>query len=177
MVGTVQKSPSPSGEGLGWGLPTILPLRFADMVTKHRILILSAVAFAIAAPATAGRFGGGDMMATFDQADANHDGMITRAEFIAARLARFAEMDRNHDGVVSKDDFSRLAKFRPEAADRLDMLIAQADADHDGRMTRAEIAAAPTPIFDRADSNHDGVIDKSELAQLRTTTAMMKRKV
>jgi hypothetical protein len=44
-------------------------------------------------------------------------------------------------------------------------------------VTQAELAAAPTPIFDRADSNHDGVIDKSELAQLRATTATMKRKV
>jgi Ca2+-binding EF-hand superfamily protein len=142
-----------------------------------RILLLSAAALTIAAPAMAGRFGGGDMMATFDRADANHDGMITRAEFIAARSARFAELDRNHDGAFSKDDFGQLAKFRPEAAERLDILIAQADASHDGRVTQAELAAAPTPIFDRADSNHDGVIDKDELAQLRATMPAMKRKV
>lgn len=142
-----------------------------------RILILSATILAITAPLEARGFGGGDMMATFDRADANHDGTITRAEFAAARVARFAEMDRNHDGVISKADFGRLAKFRPEAAERLDMLIAQADADHDGRVTQAELAAAPTPIFDRADTNHDGVIDKDELATLRATIATMKRKV
>jgi hypothetical protein len=39
----------------------------------------------------------------FDRIDANHDGVITRAEFEAAR--RFEMMDTNHDGVISRAEF------------------------------------------------------------------------
>jgi len=140
----------------------------------YRYLLLTAALF-VTAPATAQMFGrGGDIAATFDKADADHDGMITRAEFIAARSSRFPTMDRNGDGVVSKADFGRLARFKPEAATRLDTVIAQADANHDGRVTQAELAAAPAPIFDRIDTDHDGSINKAELAAGKAAIAAFR---
>jgi hypothetical protein len=131
-----------------------------------------AVAVLAATPAAAQRFG--DPAAAFDNADADRDGVITRGEFAAARMARFSQMDRNHDGAVSKADFKRIARFRPEAAARLDMLIAEADANHDGKATHAEMAAAPMPIFDRADANRDNRVDKAERAAI--TAAMKARR-
>ena len=53
--------------------------------------------------------------------------------------------------------------------------FAQADANHDGKVTRAELAAAPTPIFDLADANHDGKVDKAELAAARERLQAMKQ--
>lgn len=139
-----------------------------------RFLILIAATAAVATPACAQRFGGGDGAAAFEKADANQDGIITRAEFAAARTARFDTMDRNHDDAISKADFACLAKFRPQAVDRLEAMIAQADANRDGRLTRAEMASAPAPIFERADSNNDGAIDSAELAAARTAMAQMR---
>jgi Ca2+-binding EF-hand superfamily protein len=138
-----------------------------------RYLILLVATAAAATPACAQRFGGGGGLAAFDTADANHDGLITRAEFMSARTARFDTMDRNHDGVISKVDFKHLAKFRPQAVERIDAMIAQADANRDSRVTKAEMASAPAPIFDRGDTNGDGAIDKTELAALRSTLQAM----
>lgn len=139
-----------------------------------RLLIFTCAAALIAAPACAQRSGRGDAATLFERADADGDGLVTRAEYIAARNARFDRMDRNHDGVVEKSDFGRLARFRPQAASRLDAIIGQADANHDGRLTRAELAAAPVPIFDRADANHDDRVDKDEIARLRASAQALK---
>ncbi|MFD2135292.1 hypothetical protein ACFSLT_08770 [Novosphingobium resinovorum] len=38
------------------------------------------------------------------QADANNDGAVTQAEFIAAALKRFDAQDTNHDGKVTKEE-------------------------------------------------------------------------
>ena len=51
--------------------------------------------------ANAGQGGGHNMMA---QADTNHDGKISRAEFLAARDARFTQMDANHDGSLQASE-------------------------------------------------------------------------
>jgi hypothetical protein len=105
-----------------------------------------------------------DPAAAFAGADANKDGRISRAEFVAARQARFARFDRNGDGAISRDDFARLLRFRPEAGARIEAILGEADANHDGKVTRAEMAGAPTLVFDRADTNQDGIVDKAELA-------------
>ncbi len=104
------------------------------------------------------------MIAAFEKADVNHDGKITRAEFVASRNARFADMDRNGNGVITRDDFSRLIALRPKAGILIDEMIAQADLNRDGSVTRAEFYKAPTTDFDRADTNRDGVVDRAELA-------------
>lgn len=130
-----------------------------------KILAFLAISLAgiaiVAMPASAqlGRRGGGDR---FAQADGNGDGIVTREEFKASRSARFTQMDRNGDGAISRDDFGRLLRFRPEAGQRLDEMLAEADVNHDGRLTRAELDQAPMPLFDRADANGDGRIDARE---------------
>ena len=57
----------------------------------------------LAKPATAQT--GGRMSAMLDNADADHDGRITRAEFTAARMAMFDKLDRNHDGVLTAQEY------------------------------------------------------------------------
>jgi Ca2+-binding EF-hand superfamily protein len=132
----------------------------------QRQLAALALLLAVAAPAAAQ--GLRDPAAVFDSADTDHDGRISRAEFQAARLARFTELDRNGDGVISREDFSRILAFRPQAAPRIDALIAECDLNHDGKVTREEMARAPARVFDMADANHDGFVDQSELAAART---------
>ncbi|MDK2768120.1 MAG: EF-hand domain-containing protein [Sphingomonas sp.] len=110
------------------------------------------------------------MIAAFEKADVNHDGVITRAEFVAARNARFTDVDRNGDGVIRRDDFSRLIAFRPKAGILIDEMIAEGDLNHDGVVTRAEYYQAPTTDFDRADTNRDHVIDRAELEAMIART-------
>lgn len=138
------------------------------------MMVTAALAIGLAAPAQAQMMGRGDPLATFKQADSNGDGLISRAEFAAARSARFAQMDRNGDGVVSNDDFGRIAQFRPEAGKRLATLIAQADANGNGKVTKAEFEMSPMPIFDLIDANRDGKVDKAELAAGRERIAELK---
>ncbi len=131
-------------------------------MTRFLIVLTAGALFAASAVAQDFR----DPVAAFDDADADRNGVVTHREFTTARMANFARMDRNRDGAVSQADFRRIARIRPDAVERLDGLIAQGDANRDGRLTRAEMAAAPTPVFDRADSNRDGAVDKAELAAL-----------
>jgi hypothetical protein len=140
----------------------------------RRFLVAFAAATLIVPPAAAQRWGGGDGAAAFDKADANGDGVVTRSEFLKNRSARFDTLDRNDDGVVSESDFGRILKFRPEAGERLERLIAEADANRDGKVTRAEMDAAPTPVFDLADTNNDGKVDKAERETFRNKAEMMK---
>jgi len=101
----------------------------------------------------------------FAEADANHDGVVTLAEFQAARSARFDHLDRNGDGYISMDDIPAFLRSRPKAEQGMAALIRLADTDHDGRVSRAEFTAAGNRAFAMADRNHDGVVDKNELEQ------------
>lgn len=124
-----------------------------------------AVGLATSAHAQAGQE---RVMQVFATADTNHDGVITQNEFEAARLQQFGRLDRNGDGVITTSDFGRLAQRRADLASRLDQMITEADANHDGKVTREEFASAPMPMFERLDANHDGVVDRQELAQARS---------
>ena len=138
----------------------------------RKSLVIATVAILTTAGAAHAQMGGrlADM---FTGADSNHDGRISRAEFLAARNARFGELDRNRDGVITAVDFPRLAALAPAKA-KMNALITGADANRDGRVTRAELANAPTTMFDMADTNHDKFIDQSELAAFRANARAMR---
>lgn len=135
-------------------------------------IILGTLALAAAPAAYAQAGGEHGIMAT---ADANKDGLVSRDEYRTARSMKFARLDRNGDGAFSKGDYERLAKVRPEAAQKMDMLISEADADKDGKVTRAEYDAMPMPMFDKADTNGDGGIDKAEMAAAQAQMEAMKQ--
>lgn len=121
-------------------------------------------------PNVAGSHGGRGAMVF--QADANHDGAVTRPEFDAGREAQFARLDANRDGELTREE--RRAG-RGEGGERGGhhrgrhgaMGLDHADANHDGAITRAEFLAGPTAMFARMDANHDGVIQASERPQHR----------
>jgi Ca2+-binding EF-hand superfamily protein len=102
----------------------------------------------------------------FASADMNGDGVVTRAEFVAARAAGFSKYDRNGDGFIDEDDVPR--RMRKRVGDRLDGLIDRFDTDHDRRISRAEFVDGPTLLFDHADTNHDGQVSKAELSVLQS---------
>lgn len=110
-----------------------------------------------------------DSIDRLTEADTNHDGRITRAEFLSQRATRFDGLDRNHDGVISKKDIGGLASFSSSIKRKFDQLLSFADANHDGMVTRAEFNAAPPLVFEWADKNHDGVVTATELAAAKAS--------
>lgn len=140
-------------------------------------LLVALLTLSVAPPALAQAFGGGSFgaqgMAVFDKADSNHDGVITRSEFVTARNANFSRMDRNNDGVISNADFARLASFRPQMAEQFETVIARADTNGDGKVTRGEFQVAPIPLFELADTNQDGNVTKAELDAFKAAKSDM----
>jgi hypothetical protein len=150
----------------------------------------------------------------WNRLDANHDGRIDRADRDARLLEHFAMADTNHDGVISKDEFlaamrAREAKWkehgRPAEMGHAEMGHAGmghgemehggppppgAPRDHppggmgmgmgtsiigpalrgarsDGVITRAAFDAALKTRFDAIDANHDGRLSHEELRAAR----------
>lgn len=99
------------------------------------------------------------------RADANHDGIITRAEMVAEADARFTAMDTNRDGTVTADE--RAAARDAMRAQRPGGAPPRAGGEmRDGgrEWTRAETLERAGKRFDRLDTNHDGKLDAAEIA-------------
>jgi hypothetical protein len=99
----------------------------------------------------------------FDQADANHDGKLSRDEasdYLVNEI--FASRDANHDGKMTEQEWtggdpSRVADFKKR------------DANHDGIVTKQEAIdygrahGVVNKIMKEADTNHDGYLERSEV--------------
>jgi len=109
--------------------------------------------------------GGGDGM--FERADANHDGSVTRDEFLTARAEQFAKYDRNSDGYIDSNDVPKRLAQRREKNGGGELLKDQFDSNGDGKVGREEFVNGPTLVFDRADQDGNGVLDAKELADAK----------
>ncbi len=96
--------------------------------------------------------------------DANHDGVITRDEFLAGPIAMFDRLDANHDGRLTDAEKPDRTHFRMGRHHRggFGFGLRGADANHDGRVTRAEFDAEGAALFTRMDANHDGQLTQAD---------------
>jgi len=107
--------------------------------------------------------------ATMASAQDLPDRPISRAEVIAAAKAQFQKIDANHDGVVTRAEFDAY-RARQSAAGGDDNPFTHvgshwfdhADANGTGRVTLQQAEQHPLQLFDMADMNHDRVISPSE---------------
>jgi len=123
-----------------------------------------------------------DAGAMFDKLDTNHDGVISRQEFMSGH----AKMHENRV-IVMRDGMGAVPPVppippippMPPMPPMPDMhmhamgdgfggrLFDMADANHDGRVSLQEAEAAALAHFDRADANHDGKITPDERQHVR----------
>lgn len=110
--------------------------------------------------------GHGDM---FAKLDANHDGVITRDEAIAAADARFAKDDTNGDGKITKDEIeAKHAAMRAKWQQRRAAQGGDSAQSPDGapqpgpRGRRGDRHGHRGDMMQRLDTNSDGVVIKAE---------------
>lgn len=115
----------------------------------------------------------GDRGAMFDRLDTNHDGNISRQEFMAGH-----NEVRQERVMIMRDAPGGAAPMPGEPGMKMHMhsmggemgfagrLFDMADTNHDGRVSLAEAQAAALAHFDKADTNHDGKITPDERHQM-----------
>ncbi len=115
--------------------------------------------------------------------DVNKDGVLNDADREAKLAQMFDAIDANHDGSISKAEFMQHHKAMMDGKGRdgaappmgpppmemmgrggrmLHEMAEQADTNHDGSISRAEFDAAAKARFDKADANHDGKLTPAE---------------
>lgn len=122
--------------------------------------------------------------------DENHDGRVSRQEFLARAKEKFAELDLNHDGALSpaelrkareheraKRDAARRRAGKPPAEPRAGApgaTLADRDLDGNGRVTLKEYLARREEKFAELDRNRDGVLSREE-ARAEKTRILARR--
>jgi Ca2+-binding EF-hand superfamily protein len=112
--------------------------------------------------------------AALEQADANHDGKVTKQEYNDARAALFARMDRNGDGFIDDTGSREGANERGQRAAAA--LRGRIDTNGDGKVSKEEFVNAPTMMFDKFDANKDGVLDAQELEAARAAAGKWRER-
>jgi Ca2+-binding EF-hand superfamily protein len=112
--------------------------------------------------------------AALEQADANHDGKVTKQEYTDARAALFARMDRNGDGFIDDADSREGSNERGQRA--ATALRGRIDTNGDGKVSKEEFVNAPTMMFDKFDANKDGVLDAQELEAARAAAGKWRER-
>lgn len=109
------------------------------------------------------------LLATAASAQALPDRPITRAEVAAAAKVQFQKIDANHDGIVTRAEFDAYRQKQAAAGGDDNPFthvgshwFDHADPDGTGRVTLAQAEQHPLQLFDMADVNHDGVISPTE---------------
>lgn len=85
------------------------------------------------------------------RADADSDGRISQAEFVASRTARLSGSDANRDGQVTREEAQ--AARQAQRAERPGQMFARLDTDGNGSISQAEFA---TPRAERAGPERAG---------------------
>ena len=132
----------------------------------------------------------GDRGAMFDRLDTNHDNMISREEYMAARpqlREQRVMIMRGPDGALSAPGMAMppMPPMPPMRGMNGHMhgmgisfgghLFDMADANHDGRVSLHEAETAALAHFDRADLNHDGKITPDERQKVHETMRFERR--
>ncbi|MEZ5818353.1 MAG: EF-hand domain-containing protein [Hyphomicrobiaceae bacterium] len=95
------------------------------------------------------------------QADANKDGVVTKAEATAFADQQFARFDWNKDGSIDQADRDALRKEMVDYA--VKRMAHRMGAGPDGKVTRDQFQAKAAERFARMDFNNDGTLSRDEM--------------
>jgi hypothetical protein len=119
--------------------------------------------------ATGGYASGLRTMDEMHNIDANGDGKVTKAEWLAYQKKVFEALDKNKDGEVDEKEFmapsSTMATFATGGYARglqTKEMMHKIDANGDGKVTLDEYLAYQTKVFDMMDKNHSGSLGPQE---------------
>ena len=121
------------------------------------------------------------METRFATMDTNKDGFLSKDEIAVVQAnalqrataareqrmeAEFKKLDTNNNGALDLAEFKAAAPaVRP--AGTPDAMVAQLDANKDGRISAQEYRTPPLANFDKMDVNKDGTITQQELQAAR----------
>jgi len=122
--------------------------------------------------------GGHGLQAFLGSYDTNRDGQVTRAEFDAVRLQRFRAADANGDGVLTEaeyvaefegrlkrqyfDDGKQPDKAYENGIQQAHVRFSIVNRARDGRFTPAEDAAIADRTFKGLDTDGDGTVSRND---------------
>jgi hypothetical protein len=93
--------------------------------------------------------------------DANHDGVLTRAELLSGLRAEFNSYDTNHNNCLSADEVRAINQARVQQdASQATPLV---DWNQDGCIDFHEYSGTALSLFDSLDTNGDGELTASEI--------------
>jgi len=94
--------------------------------------------------------------------DANHDGILTRAELLAGVKAEFEGYDTNHDNCLSTDEVREInqQRVRQDASQATPLV----DWNQDGCIDFHEYSGPSLSLFDSLDTNGDGQLTAKEIS-------------
>jgi hypothetical protein len=94
----------------------------------------------------------------FDEIDTNHDGFISRDEFLASEKKRFDELDTNHDGKIDAKEIASSPPLMERNLKAADRMVKQWDANGDGIVTADEFKQSAEGRFAKQDPEGTGKI-------------------
>jgi Ca2+-binding EF-hand superfamily protein len=94
----------------------------------------------------------------FDEIDTNHDGFLSRDEFLAAEKKRFDEFDTNHDGKTDAKEIASSPPLMERNLRTAERMTKQWDANSDGVVTAEEFRKSAEDRFAKQDKEGTGKI-------------------
>lgn len=88
--------------------------------------------------------------------DKNHDGKVSKKEYMDAIAVAFDKLDKNRDGVLTKEEIQLNKKIDAEK------FMEEVDENRDGKIIKEEFEKAAKRRFTAIDKNMSGDIDKEE---------------
>ena len=104
----------------------------------------------------------------FDRAEANHDGRLDRAEFLADARAQFAKMDLDGHGTFTSEEINRYRQPFRQGTHMCDIPdpVMSVDRNLNFMVTYEEFQRQAEETFSRMDAGGKGAIERTDLVPL-----------